>query len=29
MDVVGVTRLDGDGGLVYNACSDDCVDDYW
>jgi len=27
MDLVGVTRLDGDGGLVYEAWSDGSGDD--
>ena len=29
MDLTGVTRLDGDGGLVYEAWSGDSDDDYW
>jgi len=29
MGLVGVTRLDGVGGLVYEAWSGDSDDDYW
>ena len=29
MDLTGVTRLDGDGGLVYEVWSGDSDDDCW